>query len=213
VSFGRVPGARPLRRRDEVVLSLLSAIDARDAATGEHSRAVGMWCGRIARILGMSAELQEKAALSGALHDVGKIAIPAEVLLKAGPLDAAEWDVMRAHAAIGGQMLARIPALEDLAPIVRGHHERIDGAGYPDGLCGEAIPPLSRVVSVADAFDAMIRKRPHRNALSVRAALEELRGGIGTRFDPGVAAAMIAIAQPVSIARTLRAAESGGSAG
>jgi len=195
-----------MRRRDEVVLSLLSAIDARDAANGAHSRAVGMWCGRIAKNLGLSAEIQETAMLSGALHDVGKIALPPEVLLKPGPLDAAERDVMRAHAAIGGQMLARIPALADLAPIVRAHHERVDGAGYPDGLCGEAIPLLSRIVSIADAFDAMIGKRPQRDALSVRAALEELRGGIGTRWDPAVAAAMIAIVQPVSVTRTLRQA-------
>ncbi len=171
-----------------------------------------MWCGRIAKNLGMSAELQETARFSGALHDVGKIALPAEVLLKAGPLDAAEWDVMRAHAATGGQMLARITALADLAPIVRAHHERVDGTGYPDGLCGEAIPLLSRVVSVADAFDAMLRTCPQREALSVRAALEELRRGVGTRWDPAVAAATIAIVQPVSIARTLRPAGPGGSA-
>jgi len=195
-----------MRRRDEVVLSLLSAIDARDAATGAHSRAVGMWCGRVAKNLGLSAELQETASLSGALHDVGKIALPPEVLLKAGPLDAAEWDVMRAHAELGGQMLARIPALADLAPIVRAHHERFDGAGYPDGLSGEEIPLPARIVSIADAFDAMIGTGPHRGALSVRTALEELRGGIGTCWDPAVAAAMIAIVQPVSIARTLRQA-------
>jgi HD-GYP domain-containing protein (c-di-GMP phosphodiesterase class II) len=195
-----------MRRRDEVVLSLLSAIDARDAATGAHSRAVGMWSGRIAKNLGLSAEIQETATLSGALHDVGKIALPPELLLKPGPLDAAEWDALRAHAAIGGQMLARIPALADLAPIVRAHHERVDGAGYPDGLYGEAIPLLSRIVSIADAFDAMLGKRPNRDALPVRAALEELRGGIGTRWDPAVAAAMIALVNPVSVARTLRQA-------
>jgi HD-GYP domain-containing protein (c-di-GMP phosphodiesterase class II) len=195
-----------MRRRDEVVLSLLSAIDARDAATGAHSRAVGMWSGRIAKNLGLSAELQETAMLSGALHDVGKLALPPEVLLKPGPLDAAQWDAMRAHAAIGGQMLAGIPALADLAPIVRAHHERVDGAGYPDGLYGEAIPLLSRIVSIADAFDAMIGKRPYRDALPVRAALEELRGGIGTRWDPAVAAAMLALLQPVSVTRTLRQA-------
>jgi putative nucleotidyltransferase with HDIG domain len=191
--------------RDEVVASLLSAIEARDPATSEHSRAVGMWCGRLAKTIGLSAPDQAFAALAGTLHDVGKIATPTEVLLKAGPLDWEEWEAMRAHAQIGAKMLERIPSLRDVAHIVRAHHERMDGAGYPDGLSGSSIPLLARVVSVADSFHAMISKRPYRAALSVPSALDELRAGIGTQFDAAVVDAMFDIVQPRGVVRELRA--------
>jgi putative nucleotidyltransferase with HDIG domain len=191
--------------RDEVVSTLLSAIEARDAATCEHSRAVGMWCARIARTLGMNPEDQAFAALAGTLHDVGKIATPSEVLLKAGPLDPEEWDAMRAHSRIGAKMLERIPSLRDLAPVVRAHHERIDGKGYPDGLAGVSIPMHARIVSVADSFHAMISKRPYREALTVPYALDELRSGVGTQWDGVVVDTMLDIVQPHGVARPLRA--------
>jgi putative nucleotidyltransferase with HDIG domain len=191
--------------RDEVVASLLSAIEARDPATCEHSRAVGMWCGRIAKMIGMTAEQQMSAALAGTLHDVGKIATPAEVLLKAGPLDSEEWETMRAHSRVGAKMLERIPSLRDLAPAVRAHHERVDGAGYPDNLEGSSIPIVARIVSVADSFHAMISKRPYRQALPVALALAELRSGIGTQWDSVVVEAMLDIVQPQGVTRALRA--------
>ena len=197
--------------RDEVVASLLSAIDARDAATCEHSRAVGMWCGRLAKVLGMSPEMQAFAALAGTLHDVGKIATPTDILLKPGTLNGDEWEQMRGHSRVGAKMLERIPSLKDLAPIVRAHHERIDGKGYPDRLTGTEIPLVARIVAVADAFHAMISKRPYRDALPVARALEELRAGSGTRWDPAVAEAMLDIVQPASIRRTLRAPRSASS--
>jgi putative nucleotidyltransferase with HDIG domain len=191
--------------RDEVVASLLSAIEARDTATCEHSRAVGMWCGRIAKMIGMTAEQQSFAALAGTLHDVGKIATPTEILLKAGPLDAEEWEAMRAHSRVGAKMLERIPSLKDLAPAVRAHHERVDGKGYPDRLAGEGIPIVARIVSVADSFHAMISKRPYREALPVALALGELRSGIGTQWDQVVVEAMLDIVQPQGVQRALRA--------
>ena len=200
------PAGSALVSRDDVVASLLSAIDARDAATCEHSRAVGMWCGRIAKMLGMNPEMQAFAALGGTLHDVGKIATPTEILLKPGPLDPDEWESMRSHASIGAKMLERIPSLKDLAPIVRAHHERMDGKGYPDGLSGQQIPMVARIVSVADSFHAMISKRPYRTALPVPAALEELRAGTGTQWDPVVSEAMFDIVQPLAVQRTLRVA-------
>jgi len=192
--------------RDEVVASLLSAIEARDAATCEHSRAVGMWCGRITKTLGMNAGIQAFAALGGTLHDVGKIATPTDILLKPGPLDDSEWESMRSHARIGAKMLERIPSLKDLAPIVRSHHERVDGKGYPDGLVGDQIPMVARIVSVADSFHAMISKRPYRDALPVPMALEELRAGAGTQWDSIVTEAMFDIVQPINVQRTLRVA-------
>jgi len=196
--------------RDEVVSSLLSAIEARDSATCEHSRAVGMWCARIGRSLGMNPDDQAFAALAGTLHDVGKIATPSEILLKPGPLTPEEWDAMRAHSQIGAKMLERIPSLRELAPTVRAHHERIDGHGYPDGLAGNAIPFLARIVSVADSFHAMISKRPYRQALTVPHALDELRAGVGTQWDAVIVETMLEIVQPNGVARPIRAVRAGG---
>ena len=203
---GRLVDPAALVSRDEVVASLLSAIDARDAATCEHSRAVGMWCGRLAKALGMDAGMQAFAALAGTLHDVGKIATPTEILLKPGPLDDAEWESMRAHARIGAKMLQRIPSLKDLAPVVGAHHERMDGTGYPDRLPGERIPVVSRIVAVADSFHAMISKRPYRDPMPVPDALAELRAGRGTQWDAAVIDAMLDIVQPATVQRTLRSA-------
>jgi putative nucleotidyltransferase with HDIG domain len=209
---GKAADAASLVSKDDVVFALLSAIEARDVATLEHSRAVGMWCGRIAKSLGMGSEMQAFAALAGTLHDVGKIATPADVLLKPGPLDEAEWDVMRAHAAVGGKMLERVPSLRVLAPIVRAHHERMDGAGYPDRSSGDGIPMVSRIVAVADSFHAMISRRPYRDPMTVPEALVELRAGSGTQWDPIVAESMSAILTPDSKRQTQRVAAQSGAA-
>ena len=190
--------------RDEAVASLLSALDARDASTCEHARAVGIWCGRVAKQLGMSLEEQIVATLAGTLHDVGKIATPTEVLLKAGALDDVEWTTMRAHARVGAKMLERVPSLREVAPFVRAHHERIDGTGYPDRLAGASIPMIARVVSVADSFHAMISKRPYRAAIPVARALEELRRGTDTQFDVAATDAMFAIVAPAGAPRLVR---------
>lgn len=187
--------------KDEIVTSLLAALEACDAATCEHSRAVGVWSGRIAKAIGLNSEAQRQAVLAGILHDVGKIAIPAEILLKPGPLDAHEWATMREHARIGATMLERIGSLAELASFVVAHHERIDGRGYPNGLAGDAIPRLSRIIAVADCFHAMISKRPYRGAMSVAEAIEELRAGSGTQWDPAIVKAMLEIVQPASTQR------------
>ena len=155
--------------------------------------------------LGMGPDDQTFAALAGTLHDVGKIATPSAILLKPGPLEALEWEAMREHSAIGAKMLERIPSLRDLAPVVRAHHERIDGRGYPDALCGDGIPFVSRIVSVADSFHAMISKRPYREALTVPYALDELRAGVGTQWDRVIVDTMLEIVQPRGVARPLRA--------
>ncbi|MBC5800859.1 MAG: HD-GYP domain-containing protein [Candidatus Eremiobacteraeota bacterium] len=187
--------------KDEVVAALLAALEARDAATCEHSRAVGMWCGRIAKMVGLPPERQRIAVLAGILHDVGKLATPSEILLKPGPLEPHEWETMRDHSRVGAQMLERIPSLGELTPIVRAHHERIDGRGYPDGEVGDRIPRLARIVAVADAFHAMISRRPYRAAMTLTAALDELRAGSGTQWDSALVDAMLEIVQP---ARTER---------
>jgi putative nucleotidyltransferase with HDIG domain len=181
---------------DDLIASLLSALEARDPAGCDHSRAVGMWSGRLAKTLGMSDQEQAVAVLAGTLHDVGKIATPTELLLKPSSLTADEWEVMRAHAAIGAKMLERLPSLRQFAPIVRAHHERIDGEGYPDRLAGAAIPLLARVVAVSDSFHAINSKRPYRQPIPVSTALDELRAGAGTQWDATVVDAMLSIVEP-----------------
>jgi HD-GYP domain-containing protein (c-di-GMP phosphodiesterase class II) len=181
---------------DDLIASLLSALEARDPASCDHSRAVGMWSGRLAKTLGMSDQQQAVAVLAGTLHDVGKIATPTELLLKPSALTTDEREVVRAHSAIGGKMLERLPSLRQLAPIVRAHHERVDGEGYPDQLTGAAIPMLARVVAVSDSFHAMISKRPYRQPIPVATALDELRGGAGTQYDAAVVAAMLSLVEP-----------------
>ena len=189
---------------EDAVASLLSAMEARDGATCDHSRAVGMWCARIAKSVGLSAEQQAYAKLAGTLHDVGKVATPTDILLKPGPLDDDEWETMRAHARIGAKMLERIPSLKEFAPVVRAHHERVDGRGYPDRAKGRAIPVGSRIISVADSFHAMISKRPYRGAMPVAQALDELRSGVGTQYDPQIVNAMLGMVQPAVARPSLR---------
>ena len=123
------------------------------------------------------------------LHDVGKMAIPDEILQKPGPLTQDEWAFVRRHPLVGERILSVAPALLPVAKIVRSCHERWDGSGYPDGVAGEEIPLGARIVAVCDAFDAMINPRPYRAARSVEEALQELRACSGTQFDPTVVAA------------------------
>ncbi len=198
--------------RPEAVATLLAAIELRHAPTFEHCRAVGMWCGRIAKALQLGSDVEATATIAGTLHDVGKIATPPEILDKPGALTSAEWEPMRAHARLGARMLERIPALADLAPLVCAHHERVDGAGYPGRLRGSEIPIVARIVAVADAFNAMIGKRPYRDALPVSYALEELLRGAGTQWDSDVVQALFDNVRPATVRRTLRSAEGGASA-
>jgi HD-GYP domain-containing protein (c-di-GMP phosphodiesterase class II) len=120
------------------------------------------------------------------LHDVGKIRVPDDVLNKPGPLDPGEREIMHCHAAWGSETLSGVPGLEVVATVVRFHHERWDGRGYPDGLTGACIPLASRVIAVCDAFSAMTCDRPYRQAMDPAEALDELRSGAGTQFDPAV---------------------------
>jgi HD-GYP domain-containing protein (c-di-GMP phosphodiesterase class II) len=172
---------------------ILAMLKARDEATCAHAQATGAWCRRLAEALDLSPSVTDTVVKAAILHDIGKIGTPDAILFKAGPLDEAEWETMRAHADFGADILAELPALAPYAGIVRAHHERWDGYGYPNGLRGEEIPFEARVVAVADAFHAMISNRPYRAAIGQREAMEILRAGSGTQWDPTVAAAMIAM--------------------
>jgi putative nucleotidyltransferase with HDIG domain len=195
-AFPLAPGPRiedPQRGTNGVIDTVLTMLKARDEATCAHSHATGAWCRRLAQAMGLSAGTTDIVVKAGVLHDIGKIGTPDAILFKAGPLDAGEWAIMQKHAEFGADILAELPALAVYAPIVRAHHERWDGKGYPNRLAGEEIPFEARVVAVADAFHAMISNRPYRPAIAQREAMEILRAGRGTQWDPEVVDAMLTV--------------------
>jgi diguanylate cyclase (GGDEF)-like protein/putative nucleotidyltransferase with HDIG domain len=163
--------------------TLARAVDERMALRHEHSMSVARYAALIGERLGFSEADLDSLRLAAVLHDVGKIAVPEEVLRKPEPLTEAERRLVERHAAAGGEMVARIEGLEALAPWVRHSHEHVDGSGYPDGLAGEEIPLEARILSVADAFDAMTTERPYSAAMPVDAALAELERCAGSQFD------------------------------
>jgi diguanylate cyclase (GGDEF)-like protein len=168
--------------------SLAHAVDARDAYTGSHSYMVGELAARVAKRMGLEAEQIELTRLAGSLHDLGKLAIPEEILRKPGPLNEAERLVLERHPQIGFRMLDSL-GVEPVASWVLHHHERWDGAGYPERLGGERIPLGSRILFVADAYDAMTTDRVYRSRLSHERAIAELERCAGTQFDPEVVSA------------------------
>jgi HD-GYP domain-containing protein (c-di-GMP phosphodiesterase class II) len=177
--------------RDAGIDALLAAVDARDRYTGEHSRSVVMLSARVARELGMREREVEQVEQVALLHDIGKVGIPDEILLKPAALDEDEMEVVRSHPGLGARIVSSIAGLAHLAPAIRSGHERWDGYGYPDGLSGEEIPLPSRITAVCDAYDAMTSDRPYRRRLSRRAALAEVRRHTGTQFCPRAAEALL----------------------
>jgi HD-GYP domain-containing protein (c-di-GMP phosphodiesterase class II) len=167
-------------------------IEADDEYTGSHSRDVVDLVVNVADKLGLEPRARQRAEFAALLHDVGKVKIPAEVINKAGPLDDAEWELMKTHTLVGEQLLERIGGLlGDVGRIVRSCHERWDGGGYPDGLAGEEIPLEARIVCACDAWSAMTTDRSYRKALSHTEAATELRASAGTHFDPRVVDALV----------------------
>ena len=183
--------SRPTEVYSDSTHALLAMLGERDAQTCCHSKATGEWTRRLCASLGLPKEQSEFIELCAVLHDIGKISTPESILSKPGPLDEREWEIMRDHAAAGQRILNQIPSLARCATVVRAHHERFDGRGYPDGLAGENIPFEARVVAVADAFHAMISDRPYRKAIAPRRALEILQDGAGAQWDPIVVDAML----------------------
>jgi two-component system cell cycle response regulator len=168
---------------------LLAVLEERAPGLASHVRTVSDLACATAVELGMAGDDLDALRHAAALHDIGKMAVPESVLEKPGPLSDAEWDIMRRHTLVGERILAAAPALERSAQLVRWSHERVDGGGYPDGLRGEAIPLGSRVILVADAFDAMTSQRSYGTVLSTEEALAELRRCAGAQFDAAVVAA------------------------
>lgn len=183
----------PLDEIDARIDVFIARIEARDPLTSEHSRAVGAWCSRIGRRLGLDGSEIIFASRCGTLHDVGKMRTPLDILNAPRALDAREWKIMRAHAAAGEAMIRKVPELCTFAPAVRSHHERLDGRGYPDELPSGRIPLMARIVAVADSFNAMIGRRPYRLPMTPARALDELSAHRGTQFDPEVVDAMVTV--------------------
>jgi putative two-component system response regulator len=190
VEFRRL--TEELDSAEEMMFSIARAVEARDAGTGDH-------CDRLARMavqLGRRLSLGEdelKALERGAyLHDLGKVGIPDAILLKPGPLDSVEWAVMRRHVEIGFEICAPLRSLRPVLPIIRHHHEKLDGSGYPDRLKGGEIPFLARVFQVTDVFDAVTNERTYRDAMTVPEALDLLQGESGRGWwDPEVVAEFV----------------------
>ncbi|MBF6599387.1 MAG: HD-GYP domain-containing protein [Dehalococcoidia bacterium] len=180
------------RGQDAYVVELVDAIEAKDRATLGHVRRVSSYAYAIGRRLGLSPTDLRAVALAGQMHDVGKIGVPDAILLKPGKLSEAEFTEIKRHAPRGFAIAERVAALAELAPVIRAHHERLDGSGYPDGLVGNQIPLFARIIAVADTYDAITSARPYRAAADSAAAIAELRRVSGRQLDARCVEALIA---------------------
>jgi len=191
----RIDGALELSQAYRGTALLLGdVIEADDQYTGDHTRDVVALALQVADALGVDGDTRRAAELGALLHDVGKLHIPNAIIHKPGPLDAAEWAIVRTHTIEDQRMLERVGGvMASTGVVVRASHERWDGGGYPDGLAGEAIPLAARIVAACDAYNAMTTDRPYRRALAVHDAVAELRRCAGSQFDPAVVATLIGV--------------------
>jgi HD-GYP domain-containing protein (c-di-GMP phosphodiesterase class II) len=171
--------------------ALMSTVEAKDDYTASHEQQVADLSRRVALRLGMGATHARDVRYAALLHDLGKVAVPSEILLKPGPLSEQQWVTMRSHAAAGGKLVASIPAFAHLAPAVRASHERWDGGGYPDALAGEQIPLSARIIAACDTYEAIVTDRPYRPARTPAEAAEELRRVAGTQLDARIVGALL----------------------
>ena len=171
--------------------ALAQVVEAKDATTRGHLHRTHLYGTALAERVDPELAARPEVGYGFFLHDIGKVGIPEAILCKPGPLDDAEWDTMRGHPAIGARIIEPIRFLADAVEIVRSHHERWDGRGYPSGLAGDAIPPAARIFAVADSFDAMTSDRPYRRAMPIGRAVGEIRAGSGIQFDPVVVTAFL----------------------
>ena len=173
--------------------TMAASIDARDRYTSGHSLRVAYWGREIAKQIGLSSEKVDEVYFGGILHDIGKIGIEDEILNKKGRLTPEEYDKIKQHTVIGYEIIKQAGMFHELLPVIRSHHERVDGKGYPDGLVGNEIPLIARILAVSDAFDAMVADRPYRKGLPIDQALQEIRRGAGTQFDEELASHFIVV--------------------
>ena len=175
----------------DLVTSVVAALEAKDHFTADHSQRVSGMAERVCRLLGLSNEQTEMIHMAAHVHDIGKIGVPDAVLEKAGPLNEAEWSMIRRHPVIGADILRRSAGLSGIADIVLHHHERWDGKGYPEGIGGPDIPLGSRIIAICDSIDAMTTERPYREILSPQECREEIRRNGGAMYDPDIVEAVL----------------------
>ena len=175
-----------------VIGALIGALEAKENARAQQAAQTMTNAVAVAERLGLAADEIAAIKLGALFHDIGTIGVPETVLRKPGALDEREWSEVKAHATIGANLLANVPMLERVRPIVLSHHERYDGTGYPNGLREDQIPLAAQIIAVADAYEAMTAERPYRRALGAKDALRELRANAGTQFNPVVVEAFIA---------------------
>ena len=188
------------------VRTLAFIVEAKDSSTREHLERTHDYARALARVVMAGEEVSDELSYGFLLHDVGKVGIPESILCKPGPLTDEEYEVMKTHPLIGVQIVAPIQFLGTAVDVIRCHHERWDGRGYPDGLAGEGIPLGARIFSVCDTFDAMTSDRPYRRALPFDAAVEEIDRCRGTQFDPTVVDAFVEMCSELRAEGTGRAA-------
>jgi putative nucleotidyltransferase with HDIG domain len=173
-------------------LLLGDVVEADDTYTGAHCKDVVSLALEVAREMALDVTARRNVEFGALLHDIGKIAVPKAIINKPGKLDESEWEIIRTHTVEGQRMLERVGGvMGEIGQIVRSHHERWDGCGYPDGLCGSEIPLEARIISCCDAFNAMTTTRSYRAAMTQPVALRELLANAGTQFDPLVVAALM----------------------
>jgi len=194
--------AQALTRRRDLEAAQLDALhrlalvaEYRDDNTADHTERVGELAAQLAKALGLPDRTVWLVRRAAPLHDLGKIAVPDNILLKPGRLTDEEYEVVKTHAVLGARVLAGADSevLQTAERIARSHHERWDGGGYPDGLAGEAIPAEARLVAVADVFDILVHERPYKESWTVEAAAEEIRSGSGTQFEPAAVEAFLSL--------------------
>lgn len=176
-----------------VVMALARIVEARDRYTIHHAERVGRYAREIGAVLGLSGDDHDVLYKGGVLHDLGKIIVPAEILLKPGPLTPAERAAMERHSPEGARLCGSLKSVARMLPMIRHHHERLDGRGYPDHLAGGDIPLGARIVAVADSWDAMTSDRPYRSHLDHEEATRRLRRDAGTQWDPDVVEAFLSL--------------------
>jgi putative nucleotidyltransferase with HDIG domain len=193
--------AQLLRKQRDLFLDtitiLAQAVELRDEYTGNHTFRVTTYSMLLAEHMNLPADQLELLRIGTPLHDIGKIGIDDAILRKPDRLTESEFEIMKSHTIKGAEIVATIPDLRPIIPIVRSHHERWDGRGYPDGLAGEAISPLARIVALADAFDAMTSDRPYRKGMASAVAFGEIEKQSGKQFDPVFAAGFLSIKESI----------------
>jgi hypothetical protein len=191
------------RQTQEAMIAMADAIDQRDPYTADHSRRVAELAVRIAEVHGVNERDVERLRIAARMHDIGKIGIGNDLLHKPGKLTDEEWEILRAHPVIGEQLLKPYRQFRHETRLVRHHHERWDGKGYPDRIRGQSIPLGARIIAVADTFDAMTTSRPYRPALSRQYAIDEIRNGALSQFDPQIVASFLQVMEESSKIRSI----------